>query len=95
MSQQIVNEWTYGDQNTNTWLHDGDVERSAADIIALAASVSDKADEVDAATTAGIAAVNEAGSEQMAAIEGVTASQVAIVEAAGAEPQSEDPAPST
>lgn len=82
MSQNIVSTWD-GVANTNSWVHDGDVERSAADIIALAESVAHKAEEVEAATTAGVAAVNEAGSEQMAAIEGVTASQVAIVEAAG------------
>lgn len=84
MSQQIVNEWSYGDKNTNTWLHDGDVERSAADIVALASGVSGIADTFPAAVSAGILEVNAAGATQVAAIEGAGAEQVSLVSSAGA-----------
>ena len=84
MSQQIVNEWSYGDKNTNTWLHDGDVERSAADIVALASGVSGIADTFPAAVSAGILELNAAGATQVAAIEGAGAEQVSLVGSAGA-----------
>ena len=79
----VVDTWSYGDQNTKDWLHDGDVERSAADIIDTAENVAALGEQITAAAAQAVQDVNAAGSEQMAAIEGVTASQVAIVEAAG------------
>ena len=79
----VVDTWSYGDQNTKDWLHDGDVERSAADIIDTAENVAALGEQITAAAAQAVLDVNSAGSEQMAAIEGVTASQVAIVEAAG------------
>jgi len=79
----VVDTWSYGDQNTKDWLHDGDVERSAADIIDTAENVAALGEQITAAAAQAVLDVNAAGSEQMAAIEGVTASQVAIVEAAG------------
>ena len=48
MSDDIVNSWSY-EENTTCWVHDGDVERSAVDIVALAEQTAAYAAEVSSA----------------------------------------------
>ena len=81
MSQQIVSTWD-GVQNTNSWVHDGDVERSAVDIVELASSVAGYSAGAQAAADAASGYADTA-SAAVASIGTAATDAVAAVQSAG------------
>ena len=81
MSQQIVSTWD-GVQNTNSWVHDGDVERSAVDIVELASSVAGYSAGAQAAADAASGYANTA-SAAVASIGGAASAAIDSVNSAG------------
>ena len=81
MSQQIVSTWD-GVANTNSWVHDGDVERSAVDIVELASSVAGYSAGAQAAADAASGYANTA-SAAVASIGTAATDAVAAVQSAG------------
>jgi len=93
MSQQIVSTWD-GVANTNSWVHDGDVERSAVDIVELASSVAGYSAGAQAAAdaasgyadtaSAAVASIGTAATDAVQAVQDEGAAQMsALVDAGG------------
>jgi len=93
MSQNIVDVWD-GVQNTNSWVHDGDVERSAVDIVELASSVAGYSAGAQAAAAAAsgyadtasgaVASIGTAATDAVQAVQNEGTAQIsALVDAGG------------